>query len=44
LIREIDSDNPNWKLVQQNKEYFWALAEGCNWLIETIDKKLPLAP
>ncbi len=38
-VREIVSPNRNWKLIQQNKEYYWALAEGAHWLLQTIEKK-----
>ena len=38
IIRDIDFPNQNWKAIQRNKEYFWALSEGCHWLLETIDK------
>ena len=40
IIREIDSPNQSWKLAQQNKQYYWALAEGCHWLLNTINEKL----
>ena len=38
IIRDIDFPNKNWSAVQGNKEYFWALIEGCHWLLETLDK------
>ena len=38
VIRDIDHPNQNWAVVQRNKEYFWALAEGCHWLLSEIDK------
>ena len=41
IIRDIDFPNKNWKAVQGNKEYFWALTEGCHWLLETLDKHVP---
>jgi hypothetical protein len=40
ILRDIDYPNKNWKSIQRNKEYFWALTEGCNWLLETLDKHL----
>lgn len=41
IIRDIDFPNKNWSAIQKNKEYFWALAEGCHWLLNTLDQKLP---
>jgi len=38
VLRDIEFPNKNWQAVQGNKEYFWALSEGCNWLLETFDK------
>jgi hypothetical protein len=38
IIRDIEFPNKNWQAVQGNKEYFWALTEGCNWLLETFSK------
>ena len=40
IIREIDYPNRNWTLVQQNQQYYWALAEGCHWLLSTMYEKL----
>jgi len=40
IIREIDFPNRNWTLTQQNKQFYWALAEGCHWLLDTILKKV----
>jgi hypothetical protein len=40
ILRDIDYPNQNWRSIQRNKEYFWALTEGCNWLLETLDKHL----
>ena len=40
IIRDIDFPNKNWKAIQGNKEYFWALSEGCHWLLETLEKHL----
>lgn len=37
LLREIVFKNKTWESVQKNKEYFWALSEGCNWLLNTLD-------
>ena len=33
VIRDIKFPSKNWSAVQRNKEYFWALSEGCNWLL-----------
>ena len=38
IIRDIDFPNKNWKAIQGNKEYFWALSEGCHWLLEILEK------
>ena len=32
-VRDINSGNKNWSAVQRNKEYFWAISEGCHWLL-----------
>ena len=40
IIREIDFNNRNWKLIQQNKQYYYSLAEGCKWLLSTLSEKL----
>ncbi|MBL6827613.1 MAG: motility associated factor glycosyltransferase family protein [Opitutales bacterium] len=37
LLREIVFKNKTWESVQKNKEYFWALSEGCYWLLNTLD-------
>jgi len=39
-IRDFDGPNENWVAVQRNKEFFWALAEGCNWLLGILDDKI----
>ena len=36
--RDIEDPNENWAVVQRNKEYFWALAEGCHWLLSEMNK------
>ena len=36
-IRDIDSSNKTWAAIQRNKEYFWALSEGCYWLLNELD-------
>jgi hypothetical protein len=41
IIRDINFPNKNWTAIQKNKEYFWALAEGCHWLLSTLDQKVP---
>ena len=38
LLREITFKNKTWESIQKNKEYFWALSEGCNWLLNTLDE------
>lgn len=38
IMRDIDFPNKNWKAIQANKEYFWALSEGCHWLLGMLDK------
>jgi len=35
-IRDIEFPSKNWTSVQRNKEYFWALSEGCLWLLEQL--------
>jgi hypothetical protein len=40
IVRDIDSPNKNWALVQKNKEYFWALAEGSHWLLDLLNQKI----
>ena len=39
-IRDIDGANKNWVTAQKNKEFFWALAEGCHWLLNLLDEKI----
>jgi len=41
IARDINFPNENWSILQKNKEYFWALAEGCNWLLSILDKEIP---
>ena len=36
-IRDISSKNKTWDAIQRNKEYFWALSEGCHWLLSEIE-------
>jgi len=36
IIRDINTPNQNWNSILKNKEYFWALSEGCNWLLSTL--------
>ena len=40
LARDIDFPNKNWAAVQRNKEYFWAISEGCHWLLQEMDRKI----
>ena len=43
-IRDIDFPNKSWTAIQKNKEYYWALAEGCHWLLSLMDGKIAVAP
>ena len=36
IVRDIDSPNQNWNSIIKNKEYFWAISEGCNWLLSKL--------
>ena len=40
IIRDINHPNANWSAIQKNKEYFWALSEGCHWLLNLMDQKI----
>jgi hypothetical protein len=40
ISRDIDGDNKNWVSAQKNKEFFWALTEGCHWLLSLLDRKI----
>ena len=40
IARDIDFPNKNWAAVQRNKEYFWAISEGCHWLLQEMDRKI----
>ena len=40
IARDIDLPNKNWAAVQRNKEYFWAISEGCHWLLQEMDKRI----
>jgi len=42
-IRDIDSPNQNWAIIQRNKEYFWALSEGSHWLLTEMSKHAEIA-
>jgi hypothetical protein len=45
LIRDISHSSGNWTAVQKNKEYCWAIAEGCYWLLNTMNTNISkLAP
>lgn len=39
-VRDIEFPSRNWSSIQRNKEYFWALSEGCHWLLDLMEKKL----
>ncbi len=41
ILREIVFKNKTWESIQKNKEYFWALCEGCHWLLDAIDRLIP---
>ena len=41
MIKDISYPNEAWTNLTRNKEYYWALAEGCNWLIPLMDKYFP---
>ena len=40
-IRDIEFPNRNWAAVQRNKEFFWALSEGSNWLLNKTSQFIP---
>jgi hypothetical protein len=44
IIRDIKSKNATWETVQRNKEYFWALSEGCHWLLNEIERHISTKP
>ncbi|MDG1324392.1 MAG: hypothetical protein P8P49_01405, partial [Opitutales bacterium] len=44
VIRDISFSNKNWTAIQKNKEYYWALSEGCHWLLSLMDEKITVAP
>lgn len=37
-IKNISGPNETWNNLQRNKEYYWALAEGCQWLLPLLSK------
>lgn len=41
ILREIVFKNKTWESIQKNKEYFWALCEGCHWLLSKLDELIP---
>ena len=41
ILREIVFKNKTWESIQKNKEYFWALCEGCQWLLSKLDELIP---
>ncbi len=41
IVRDINFSSKNWTALQKNKEYFWAISEGCYWLLNTMDENLP---
>ena len=38
VIRDLNFANENWSKLQKNKEYFWAISEGCNWLLNLLEE------
>ena len=40
-IRDLKFPNETWTSLSRNKEYYWALAEGCHWLLSMIDDRVP---
>ena len=40
VIRDIKSKNSTWDTIQRNKEYFWALSEGCHWLLSELESHI----
>jgi len=40
IVRDINFSSKNWTAIQKNKEYFWAIAEGCHWLLNAMDENL----
>jgi hypothetical protein len=40
-IRDIDYANRTWTSIQRNKEYFWALVEGCYWFLNLVEQNIP---
>lgn len=43
ILREIVFKNKTWESIQKNKEYYWALCEGCLWLLSALDRLTPRA-
>jgi hypothetical protein len=44
IVRDIDSPNQNWNSIIKNKEYFWAISEGCNWLLGKFMEERHIEP
>lgn len=40
-IRDLKFPNETWTALSRNKEYYWALAEGCHWLLHLMDRRIP---
>ena len=40
IVRDINHPSKNWTAIQKNKEYFWAIAEGAHWLLNTLNSKV----
>ena len=32
-IKTLEGPHDKWVMLQRNKEYYWSLFEGCNWLM-----------
>ena len=40
VIKKISGSNETWNALMRNKEYYWALVEGCHWLLPLLEKNL----
>jgi len=40
IVRDINYPSRNWTALQKNKEYYWAIAEGCHWFLTTLSEKI----
>ena len=37
-IKSLEGPHDKWLTLQRNKEYYWSLVEGCNWLMGQLSK------